>query len=296
MQHPVGYVINQGRAELASFWEVVTNPFAILTFLHVVIAGCIVGGFFVMGVSAYHLLKKNHLSMFRKSFRLALIFSLVFSVSELAIGDFHGKEVAQKQPAKVAALESIWETASGVPFALLTLPDEKNERNYFEALKIPKFASFLLYGDWNAEIKGLKDFPRDERPPVLLTFVSFRLMVGLGFLFALWTVIGFFLRNKIEENRWYLWVTLFMIPLPYLASELGWIVTEVGRQPWIVYGMMKTSEAVSPIVSSQVAISLVAFIVLYTLLGFAAFFLMFDIARKGPNVPLPGEKLAQQER
>jgi cytochrome bd ubiquinol oxidase subunit I len=282
MQHPVGYVLRNGRAELADFWAVVSQHFAVFTFLHTVLAGYIVGGFFVMGVSAYHLLRKNQTSFFTKSFRLAVVFVLIVTVAEVAVGDMHGRVMAKSQPAKLAAVEAQWETRTGAPFSLLLIPDEANERNAVEALQIPKFLSRLAYGDWNAEIKGLKSWPKDERPPVSLVFWSFRAMVGLGFLFVLLAIIGFVKRNNLESVPWYLKTLQYCIPLPYLAGEFGWTVTEVGRQPWIVYGVMKTSDAVSNIASSQVAISLAAFIVLYSLLGLTAFVLIAKTARRGP--------------
>lgn len=285
MQHPVGYVIQGGRAELTDFWAVMSQPFAIYTFLHTVMAGYLVGAFFVMGVSAYHLLKKSNVSFFTKSFKLALLFGLIFSLGVVAIGDLHGKEVAAKQPIKVAAMEAQWETARGVPFSMMVIPDEKNERNLVEAIQIPKFMSWLVFGDWNAEFKGIKEWPKEERPPVTLVFVSFRLMVGLGFLFIVLCLIGWVLRNKLESSPLYLTIMMWSIPLPFIASQLGWIVTEVGRQPWIVYGVMKTSDAVSTLAASQVAISLGAFVILYSLLGLAAFIIMIKIAKKGPEAP-----------
>ncbi len=285
MQHPVGYVIQGGRAELTDFWAVMSQPFAIYTFLHTVMAGYLVGAFFVMGVSAYHLLRKSHTSFFTKSFKLALLFGLIFSLGVVAIGDLHGKEVAAKQPIKVAAMEAQWETQRGVPFSMMVIPDEKNERNLVEAIQIPKFMSWLVFGDWNAEFKGLKEWPKEERPPVTLVFVAFRLMVGLGFLFIALCLIGWLLRNRLESSPLYLLIMMWSIPLPFIASQLGWIVTEVGRQPWIVYGVMKTSDAVSTLATSQVAISLAAFVILYSLLGLAAFIIMIKIAKKGPEAP-----------
>lgn len=285
MQNPVGYAIQGGRAELTDFWAVMSQPFAIFTFLHTVMAGYLVGAFFVMGVSAYHLLRKSHISFFTKSFRLALWFGLIFSIGVVAIGDLHGKEVAARQPIKVAAMEAQWETQRGVPFSMMVIPDEKNERNLVEAIQIPKFMSWLVFGDWNAEFKGLKEWPKEERPPVTLVFVSFRLMVGLGFLFILLCIIGWLKRDKLESSPLYLLIMLWSVPLPFIASQLGWIVTEVGRQPWIVYGVMKTSDAVSTLATSQVAISLAAFVILYSLLGLAAFVIMIKIAKKGPLAP-----------
>ena len=283
MQHPVGYVIKNGRAELTDLWAVLTQPYAILGFLHATWAGYVVAGFFVMGVSAYHILKKNELSFFNRSFRIALIFAFIFSVGQVFIGDENGQEMAKLQPEKLAAAESLWETTKGAPFALLVIPDEANERNAVEMFKIPKFLSFLTHHDWNAELKGLKSWPKEDRPPVTIVFVSFRVMAGLGFLFVLLTLYGLWKRNRLESSPLYLKIMLFSIPLPYIAGLLGWIVTEVGRQPWIVYHVLRTADAHSPISGTQVGLSLIAFIVLYSLLGFAAYFLMFRYGRKGPD-------------
>ncbi|MGB9617444.1 MAG: cytochrome ubiquinol oxidase subunit I, partial [Desulfomonilaceae bacterium] len=177
---------------------------------------------------------------------------------------------------------SVWETQKGAPFALLLIPDEARETNSVELFKIPKFLSRLVYGDWNAEVKGLKSWPPSERPPVTLVFGSFRIMVGLGFLFVLLTLIGVIKRNRLESSPLYLKVMMYALPLPYVAGLLGWIVTEVGRQPWLVYNVMRTADGHSPLVGAQVATSLLAFIVLYTLLGLAAFVIMVRHARKGP--------------
>ncbi|MBI4965670.1 MAG: cytochrome ubiquinol oxidase subunit I [Desulfomonile tiedjei] len=290
MQQPVGYVIRNGRAELADFWAIITQPFAILTFLHTVFFGYIVAGFFVVGVSAYHLLHNSHKALFSKCFRMALVFSFIFSFAEIVVGDLQGRKMAVAQPSKLAAVESIWETQRGAPFYMLLIPDEARERNIVEAFGIPKFLSRLVYGDWNAEVKGLKEWPKDERPPVTLVFWSFRFMVALGFLFALVTLIGMYLtylKKNVESRRWYLKIMMYAIPLPYIAAQLGWLVREVGRQPWIVYGVMKTSEAVSPIAAYQVLVSLIAFILLYSLLGLTAFVLIIGEIRKGP-APLAG--------
>jgi cytochrome d ubiquinol oxidase subunit I len=166
---------------------------------------------------------------------------------------------------------------------LIALPDEENEKNAIQIGSIPGLLSFLGHHDFNAEIKGLKDFPKDERPPVLLTFLSFRGMVALGTYFALMMIIGVWKRNRLLESPGYLKLMLYSIPLPYIAIQMGWIVAEVGRQPWIVYGIMKTSDAVSPIATSQVATTFVAFILVYGLLGAVGYYLIFKYARKGPE-------------
>jgi cytochrome bd ubiquinol oxidase subunit I len=282
MQHPVGYVLRNGRAEMSDFLAVVTQPFALQQFFHTVSGAYILSGFVVMGISAYHLLRRNEVTFFTKSFRLALTFALIFSVAEVVQGHVHGAEVAKIQPAKLAAMESHWDTQAGAPMWLMLIPDQARERNLLEFGRIPDALSMLAYHSPKAVVKGLKDFPKEDRPPVALTFVSFRLMVGLGFLFVLLTLWGWFRRNRLVDSPGYLTAMLFAIPLPYLALEAGWMVAEVGRQPWIVYGLMRTSDAVSPIAASQVWTTLVAFVLVYGLLGAVAFYLMAKFARQGP--------------
>jgi cytochrome bd ubiquinol oxidase subunit I len=283
MQHPVGFVIRDGRAELADFAAVVFNKFAIFEIIHTVPAAYVLSAFFVMGISAYHLLKKQDIGFFTKSFQMALAFGLIFSVSLLITGDLHAVNVTKMQPAKLAAMESHWETSSRAPITLFAIPDEKNERNSLEIGSIPGLLSFLGYRDINAEVKGLKDIPKDERPPVLLSMLSFRVMVTLGLLFPLLCIIGWVKRNNLIENKKYLKVMLWIIPLPYLATTTGWALAEVGRQPWIVYGLLKTSDAASPLASYQVLVSLIAFILVYGLLGAVGFYLIAKAARKGPE-------------
>jgi cytochrome d ubiquinol oxidase subunit I len=283
MQHPVGFTIRDGRAELVDFAAVVFNKFAILEFFHTVPAAYILSAFFVMGISAYHLLKKQHIDFFTKSFRIALVLGLIFSIFTAITGDMHGVHVAKTQPAKLAAMEAHWETTTRAPIHLFAIPDEENERNKVEIGSIPSFLSFLVHHDINAEVRGLNAFPREERPPVLITSFAFKGMVGLGFYFVLVTIIGWFKRNRLVDSPKFLKLMLLSIPLPYIAIELGWVVAEVGRQPWIVYGLMKTSDAVSPVASSQVLTSLIAFVLVYGLLGAVGFYLIFKNAQKGPE-------------
>lgn len=283
MQHPVGYVIRNGRAELTDFWAVVSQPYAVWMFLHVISGAYILTGFFVMGISAYHILRRRDVSFFTRSFRLAATFAVIFALSEIVIGDFHGKEMAKAQPAKAAAAEAVWETTKGAPLYLVTVPDEANERNSVQILGIPKLLSWVATGDANGTYKGLKEWPKEERPPVALTFWSFRLMVGLGLFLALMSVLAWLKRAKLEANPGLLRMLVWCIPLPYVALALGWTVTEMGRQPWIVYGMMKTTQAASPLAGAQVGLSLGAFIIVYTLLGVVCFYLISKYARKGPG-------------
>jgi cytochrome bd ubiquinol oxidase subunit I len=283
MQHPVGYAIKNGRAELTDFSAVIFQKFAALEFLHTVCGAYILGAFFVMGICAYHLLKKQEIDFFTRSFKIALYLGLVFSLLEAFEGHFHASDLAEKQPAKLAAMETHWETGKNAPIFLFSLPDEKNEKNRIEILPLPGMLSRFAKHDANAEVIGLKAFPKSERPPVLLTSLAFKGMVGLGGFFILMTVWGWLLRNRLTEVPLFLKLMMFSIPLPYIANELGWVVAEVGRQPWIVYGLMKTADAASPIAGSQVLLSLIAFIVVYGLLGAVGAFLMIRHIKAGPN-------------
>ena len=290
MQHPVGFVLRNNRAELVDFMAVITSPYGWLKFAHTVLGGYVVGAFFVMGIAAWHLLRKNQPLFYEKSFRMAAVFGLISSFLVIAIGDFHAAEVARTQPTKLAAMESVWETERGVPLYLLVLPDAKNERNAVELIGIPKVTSYLAYRDFNAEIKGLKAFPAKDRPPVMEVFLSFRLMVMLGTLFLILSAIAFYLswKDRLETNPLFLRIMLYTIPLPYLAAQLGWIVAEVGRQPWIVYGVLRTSEGVSrQIEPVQVLTSLIGFGLFYSFLGIMDFYLLAKYARKGPEEDLP---------
>ena len=289
MQHPVGYVIRNGRAELDNFIDIITQSFAWHTIVHTLSAAYIVSAFLVMGISAWHLLRKQHISFFKKSFSLAVTFALIFTIVEVVQGHMHGGEVAKAQPAKLAAMESLWETRKAAPQYLFVIPDPDNERNTVEFGAMPGALSMLAYHDFSAEVKGLKSFPPADRPPVMISFISFRVMLTLGFFFLLMAIIGYLRRNTIENHPALLKAFIYSVPLPYVASELGWMLTEVGRQPWVVYGVMKTSAAVSPIAASQVGISLVAFVLVYSFLGIVAYYLMLSHAGKGPvDETLPG--------
>jgi len=283
MQHPVGFVIRNGRAELTDFLAVVTQKFAILAVLHTVGAAYVLSSFLVMGISAYHILKKQHTSFFIRSFRMALNMALIFSLFVVAEGDLHGAHLADTQPSKLAALESHWETTDHAPFYLFLIPDAEHEHNLLQFGRIPSALSLLIFHDPNGVVPGLKDFPKVNRPPVALTFFSFRFMVALGFLFILLTGLCWLKRNRLESSPGLLKIIMYSIPLPYIACALGWTVSEVGRQPWIVYGIMRTSQAVSPIATCQVAISFAGFILVYSFLGLVAFSLMVKQAKKGPE-------------
>jgi cytochrome d ubiquinol oxidase subunit I len=294
MQHPVGFAVRNGRAELTDFAAVVFNPFSLLQIFHVIPAAFLLTAFFIMGISAYHLLKRQNVEFFTRSFRLALVVGAVATVVVTIEGDIHAKHVTKTQPAKLAAMEALWDTTTKAPVYLMAVPDEANERNSVQVGAIPGLLSFLGHGDFDAQVKGLKEFPREERPPVVATFLSFRVMIALGMYFAAVLAIGLFLRNRLLESTWYLKLTLVSIPLPYLAITMGWVLAEIGRQPWIVYGVMRTADGVSPIDAVQVALSLAAFILVYALLGGVGYYLIGRAAVLGPDALGPPSGAARR--
>jgi cytochrome bd ubiquinol oxidase subunit I len=291
MQHPVGYVLRNNRAEMVDFMAIVTNKYGWFKFFHQLMAGYVVAAFFVMGISAYHLLKKNNPDFFKSSFRIASTFGLIASLLVIFVGDFHASEVARTQPTKFAAMESVWDTKKGAAYNLIQVPDSENERNSVEILGVPKMLSMLTFGNAQAEIRGLKEFPKDLRPPVASTFWSFRAMIILGFLFLVLNATAFVKsrRDRLESSPIFLRIILYSIPFPYLANQLGWIVAEVGRQPWIVYNVLKTSDAVSKAISpAQVWASLLGFTLIYGLLAVVDIYLLTETAKKGPDNDLSG--------
>lgn len=289
MQNPVGFALRNGRAEMTDPLAVFFNPYGVVKFVHTLLSGYALAAFVIMGVSAWHLLRKNETDFFKRSFRFAAIWGFIASLIVGISGDFHAVDIAKSQPTKFAAMESIWETKKSAEMCLLLIPNAKEECNAVEALKIPGMLSFLAFHDTKAEIKGLKDFPKELRPPVTPTFLSFRLMVAIGTFMILASLAGIFLSRKadFENNKLYLTVMLFALPLPYLAQQFGWLVAELGRQPWIVWGVLKTSDAVSKsVTATQVLLSLLGFTVLYGFLGVIDIFLLVKYAKKGPDSDL----------
>jgi len=286
MQKPVGYVIRNNRAEMNDFLAVLTNDYGWIKFIHTLLSGYALAAFLIMGVSAWHLLRKNENEFFVRSFKMAAVWAFVATIGVAVTGDMHAVEIAEHQPTKFAAMESQWETKRGVGMSLLLIPDVARECNSVDQLCIPNMLSILAFHDATGEIKGLKSFPPELRPPVLPTFLSFRLMTGLGMFMLVASLAAIILsrRQKFSEYRAFLTLMVCAIPAPYLAEQLGWLVAELGRQPWIVYGMLKTSDAVSKsITSTQVILSLLGFTVLYGLLGAIDIFLLVKYAKKGPD-------------
>ncbi len=288
MQNPVGYTLRNGRAELENFWAVLTNPYAWGQFFHTVTSSWMLAGFFVLGISAWHLARRNEGELFRKSVRIAAPFTLIMALLVAVAGHQQGMIVAEYQPAKLAAMESHWETGSNVPMYVLAWPNEEARQNSVQAIPLPGVLSFMAFGNFHAEVKGLDAFPADDIPPVLLSFLSFRLMVALGGLFILLAAWAWLKRGDLASSPLLTRLLVWLVPLPYIGIMAGWMLVEVGRQPWIVYGLMRTSDAVSPVPASSVGLSLLAFIVIYTALGILDVYLLIKYARKGPKADTTG--------
>jgi cytochrome d ubiquinol oxidase subunit I len=292
-QTPAGFVIRDfatpagivKRAEITDFWSVVFNPSAMDRLVHVILGALILGSFFVLSISAYYLLKNRHIDFARKSFTTALVAAAVASIAMLASGDSQGRIVARYQPAKLAAMEGIYQTTpGGTPIHLFGIPDSKS-RVVRYSLEIPGLLSFLVHRDFKTPVPGLDRFEPDT-PPVAIPFFSFHVMVALGTyfialtLYALWCLI----RGTLFQKKWLLRVFVFSVIGPFIANELGWIAAEVGRQPWIVYNLLRTSEAVSQnITATQVLGSIIMFAVIYALLFVLWIWLLNDKIQKGPE-------------
>ncbi|MGA2604337.1 MAG: cytochrome ubiquinol oxidase subunit I [Verrucomicrobiia bacterium] len=289
-QTPAGYhIVGQGlgaRAEITDFWVMVFNPSSMQRLAHTVIGAYLLAAFFVMSITAYYILKGRHLNFAKKSFTIALIVATVASLAEPISGDLQGKKVAQTQPAKLAAMEAVFRTGEGpTPLYLFGQPDPR-ERQVKCGVAVPGLLSYLVYGDIHKPVAGLDRIPPRDWPPVVATFHAYHIMVWLGILFVVLTLVGTYARWKgtIFEKRWLLWVFVLAVPLPYAANQFGWMTAEVGRQPWVVYGLLRTSDGLSKaVVANQVLGSIIMFIVIYALLFVVWVFVLDSKIKHGPD-------------
>lgn len=288
MHTPAGYhIVGEGlaaRAEITDFWAMVFNPSSVDRLLHTLIGCWILGAFFVMSITAYYILRGRHVEISKKAFTIALIMGTISSLAALVSGHTQAKTVSETQPAKLAAFEGHFHTGPGTLY-LFGIPDAQEERVRF-GIGIPGGLSFLLYNDFNAPVIGLDQFAVEDRPPLHIPFQSYHIMVALGMFFIAITLYASFLRwrGSLFEKRWLLWVFVFAIIGPYIANYTGWIAAEVGRQPWIVYGLLRTSDALSKSVSTgEVLTSLLLFIIIYTLLFALWIYIMNEKIKHGPD-------------
>ena len=286
MQTPAGFEIVGGRAELTDFAAAVFNPSTLPRYTHTIMASMTTGAFFVMGLSAWLLRhRKEHAAFARRALSTALVFGFASSVLQLGIGHWHGVQVARTQPEKLAAYEAHFETQANAPMILFGITDQENER-VDHKIAIPSLLSVLVGNSRDTVVQGLKDFPRDERPPVVPVFASFRIMFMLGLFFIALTGFGLLLlwRRRLDGNTLFARAAMLSIPLPILASQLGWIAAEIGRQPWIVYRVMRTSEGISPSVSApEILTTMILFSGIYAVLFTCWVYLLKRVLRQGPG-------------
>jgi len=290
MQTPAGFAIEGGRAVLTDFNAAVFNPSTVIRFLHTMLAGWITGTLFLAGIAAWYLLNKRHEAMPKIIMKISLIIFIFSALAQFASGHSSSVQVAKTQPEKMAAFEALWKTTEGAPLSLFGIPVESERKTYLE-VSIPKLLSLLVHFDPNAKIMGLDEFGPDERPPVLLPFMSYHVMIALGSLFALLAVLSAFMliRQTAYASKWFLVSMIAAIPLPHLANEFGWISAEVGRQPWAVYRVLKTADAVSVVVPAwQVLFSLIMFSMIYLLLFTVFVAILLKIVKKGPGAKAGG--------
>ncbi len=289
MQTPAGYtkVIRNGveRAEITNFWQVVFCPSSMDRLFHTLCGAWQAGAFLVVSVSAWYLLKKRHLDFARASLKVSLTVALVASLLQLVSGHSSAQGVAKNQPEKLAAFEARYVTRSNAPLSLLGWVDEKNERFLFN-VEIPGMLSFLAFNNTHATVTGLDAYAPEDRPPVQASFQFFHGMVAIGFALIAIAALGFlyFRNGTLHERRWLLWMLVFSVLGPQIANQLGWFAAEVGRQPWIVYHLMRTSAGLSAVVKANVVLtSLVLFTVIYFLLFAVFIYLLNDKIQHGPD-------------
>ena len=285
MQTPDGYEISNGRAVLTNFFAAAFNPSTGVRYVHTVLASWITGALFASGISAWFLLRKRNENIFRPLLKLVLVLFVVTALFQFLSGHMHILQVGKTQPAKLASFEALWKTQQGAPLSLIGIPNESKQTTSLE-LSIPKLLSFLSKFDSNAEITGLDKFSKEDLPPLLPTYLSYRLMIILGTFFAVIAVISLILiaRKKLFDTAWFLKVLVIASPLPLIACETGWLAAEIGRQPWAVYGVLKTAAAGSPAVPAwQVLISLILFTLIYLLIVGVCLKIFAKIMKKGPD-------------
>jgi len=287
MHTPQGYVIGEdGRLNPTNWLEIIFNPSFPYRYFHMITAAYLATAFVVGGVGAFYLWKKQHLIHAKIMLKMAVMLVVLLAPLQIFIGDMHGLNTLKYQPAKVAAMEGLWETTKGADLLLFAIPDAKKEQNAYE-VKIPHLASIILTHDKNGEIKGLKDFNKEDRPPVAIVFWSFRIMVGIGFLMlaiAIFSAIQYF-RGKLFDSKFLKIWWMLMMPSGFIALLAGWFVTEVGRQPFTAYGIIRTVHSVSPAITGpQVAMSLLAFVIMYVFIFGSGSYYILKLIKKG--VPL----------
>ena len=293
MQSPMGFVVDNGRMIMNDFSALVGNPNVWVQFPHTVLGGYTTGALFIIGISAYFLFRKQQVEFFQKSFQIAAVFGVISVLLVILVGHSQGQHMVKTQPMKMAAAEALWETENPASFSIFSIVDQKNQKDVI-SIRIPAVLSLLSYNQFDGEVKGIKDLQADFEqiygpgnyiPPITINYWAFRAMVGSGFLMFFLTALGLYwiMTKKILTVKLLKFFPL-AIGLPYLANSSGWILTEVGRQPWVVYGYLKTSDAVSPnLTVNMVWLSVIGFTLVYGVLMVVDIYLLAKYARKITN-------------
>jgi cytochrome d ubiquinol oxidase subunit I len=298
MQTPDGLELINGMYHVKSWTDSIFNPSFGYRFMHMVVASFLTAALVVAGVSAWFVLQKREFDANRKALSVALWFLLILAPAQAVIGDFHGLNTLKYQPTKVAAMEGNWERSTGVPLLLFAIPDQENQTNHFE-VKIPKLASYVLTHDWDGEVPGLKDVPVEEQPPVFIVFWSFRIMIALGFLMIGFAIWGLFLRIKgrYYQSTYFLNGLRLMSLSPFIAVLAGWVVTESGRAPWLIYGQMTHAQGLTPSLTGGMALfTLIGYIVVYSLVFSAGVYYLLKVFRGGLEKANAPHEMEEVER
>ncbi|MAZ77178.1 MAG: cytochrome ubiquinol oxidase subunit I [Legionellaceae bacterium] len=284
MQTPAGAVLKNHQFVVQSWREVIFNHSTVIRYLHMLLASYLATALVVAGISAQYLMNNKHRMFSKKCFSFAMVVIVLLIPMQIFIGDEVGLKVHEYQPIKTAAIEGAWNTQKGAPLLLVAWPNQAEQKNDF-AIGIPHLASLINTHNWNGEVQGLKSVPRDDQPFVWLTFYSFRIMVGLGFLMLLLGLIGLYLRvrHRLYDQRWFLKLCVFSSPAGFVALITGWFTAETGRQPWVVYNLLRTSDAASRVSIEKVLISFVLLVVVYGII-FGVFYFRYvgKVLKKGP--------------
>ncbi|MHC1740775.1 MAG: cytochrome ubiquinol oxidase subunit I [Anaerolineaceae bacterium] len=293
MQEPVGYkVLENGKIVMSSFLDLIKNPNLWVAFPHTVFSGFTTAAFFVLGISAYHLIRKKEIDLFSRSFRISTIFAFIGILGVVGVGHNQTQQMVQSQPMKIAAAEGLWNTEDPASFSLFTLVDQKHDKDIV-SIRIPYVLSFLAYDDIKGPVKGILNLQKEYEakygpgnyvPNIMVSYFSFRIMVlvGLFLLLVAFLALIYVLRKKPIEKMKFLWIFPILLFFPYISNSTGWILTEMGRQPWIVFGLLKTQDAISPnVTAGMVLTSLIGFTLVYGVLMVADIYLLNKYAQKG---------------
>lgn len=292
MQTPQGFEIGEdGLLYPTSWMEIIFNPSFPVRFFHMVTAAYLTTAFVVGGIGAYYLWRKIYVPHAKIMFGMAMIMAVFAAPTQLFIGHLHGENTMHHQPIKVAAMEGNWERGGNKPLYLFGMPNEETETTDY-AIKIPNGASWVLTGSADGEVPGLKDVAKEDRPPVATVFWSFRIMVGIGIAMILTGILALFLhfRKRLFDTRIFQLWCMVMTPTGFIALLAGWFVTEVGRQPWTAYGVIRTTNSISPVAAEQVMLTLIGFVVVYTFVFGAGSYYILKLIGKGPKTIGDGEK------